>query len=203
MDEIKPEESSKFYFWGGYRIEFKIIERDKYDRLKHDPQAASRQAVAVQRNQSPRFKIDISKHEFCGKLQAIEIDGYAGRAYCKELFLLEKLRAICQQMPEYAARPEHAKTARARDFYDIYLLMKKFHLDLRAEGNAELLAAVFKAKKVPLALLGKIKDEDVYAFHLPDFKSVEDTISGPKVSFDECFEFVVGLVEDLKPFWDK
>ena len=51
------------------------------------------------------------------------------------MLLLEKLRALCQQMKEYefSSHP----TARARDFYDIHLVLTKTGTDLSTEENAD------------------------------------------------------------------
>jgi hypothetical protein len=62
-----------------------------------------------------------------------------------------------------------------------------------------MLAAVFAAKEVPSSLLGEI---DKYKeFHLPDWPSVEASISGTHESFDVYFDFVAKLGARLKSLW--
>ena len=48
----------------------------------------------------------------------MELDDYTIYVYSPTMIAIEKLRAICQQMPEYAL--QRRPSARARDFYDIY-----------------------------------------------------------------------------------
>jgi len=51
----------------------------------------------------------------------IEFGEYSIPVYTLEMIAIEKLRATCQQMPEYGIRG--AATQRARDFYDIHLIV--------------------------------------------------------------------------------
>ena len=73
------------------------------------------------------------------------------------MIALEKLRAICQQMPEYIL--QRRPSARARDFYDIHLVVSLTGMNLSSQENLELVRHIFAAKDVPLRLLGKIKDQ--------------------------------------------
>jgi hypothetical protein len=47
--------------WGGYRIKFKIIERDKHHRFDGDPEAVRRNATVIGPSQQRVFTIDINK----------------------------------------------------------------------------------------------------------------------------------------------
>jgi hypothetical protein len=106
----------------------------------------------------------------------------------------EKLRAICQQMPGYPFG--RIKKPRARDFYDIYQIVKENGIDLSTADNLSTLAAIFEAKQVPIELLAQI---DKYRdFHALDWPSVEESISGPHEGFDFYFDFVTRLASDLK-----
>jgi hypothetical protein len=90
-----------------------------------------------------------------------------------------------------------AGTARARDFLDIQTLITHYSLVMTSPENLELVKLVFKAKRVPLELLAKIKD--YREFHQPDFQSVKDTVK-PGVSleaFDYYFDYVVRLADQL------
>jgi len=75
-------------------------------------------------------------------------------------------------------------------------------LDVSSETSRELLAAMFQAKIVPLRLLGLVKKYG--EFHHTNFPAVRATIKpGVKVEeFDVYFDFVLGLVEQLKPLWN-
>ena len=70
-------------------------------------------------------------------------------------------------------------------------LKRTIKLDMTAPKNLNLIKLVFEAKRVPLELIGKIKD--FREFHREDFKSVIDTVK-PGVllqDFDFYFDFVL------------
>lgn len=186
----KPE------FWGGYDVEFKVIGKERYAQLSSDVELLRRQSIEFTHQHSKKFKVQISKYEFCANKEAKEIDGYTVFVYPPILLVFEKLRSICQQMKEYPYRASNA-TARARDFFDIYVVLNHFEVDIRCSANLGLLRAVFKAKQVPLELLNLI---DKYReFHQIGFSSLQDTIK-PGVelkAFDFYFEYVTQLTAVL------
>ena len=102
---------------GGYTAEFKLIERGMHLALRGDLPSLQRQAMTTGASQHRVFKIDISKYEYCQDRVETELDAYPLLVYTPAMIAAEKLRAICQQMPEYARRAHPAP--RARDFYDI------------------------------------------------------------------------------------
>ena len=106
----------------------------------------------------------------------------------------EKLRAICQQMPEYTVF--RTKRPRARDFYDIHHIITGNDIDLTSENNYTTLAAIFDARRVPLRLLGEIHKYRDY--HAQDWPSVQASIAGAYDTFDFYFEFVATLASSLK-----
>jgi hypothetical protein len=114
------------------------------------------------------------------------------------MIVIEKLRAICQQMSEYPQR--RYSTARARDFYDIYSTVNAAHIDLSTAENLELVRHIFAAKSVPLFLLAKI--EDYREFHRQDWASVELTAAGKLEDFDSYVDFVLKHVQLLKSLWE-
>ena len=61
-ERVSPEVSS---FWGGYVLEFKIIEAVRFGQLEHDQGALRRNATVVAGNQKRTFRVDISKFEYC------------------------------------------------------------------------------------------------------------------------------------------
>jgi len=189
-------------FWGGYCIEFKLIEKDKYDQ--HSANIFQLRKYAVHLGQGQKFLIDISRFEYIAGKEAQYLDGYRIFVYSAEMIVCEKLRAICQQMPEYGPVVKRSRSggARARDFLDIHTLITERKLDMTLEKNKELLSAIFKAKKVPLSYLDWIKN--YREFHSADFPAVKDTIkAGVKLqSFDFYFNYVLDLIEQLKPLWD-
>jgi hypothetical protein len=110
------------------------------------------------------------------------------------MIAIEKLRAICQQMPEY----EHRRNPRprARDFYDIYSIVIERKIDITETENIELVKNIFAAKDVTLSLIGNIKN--VHDYHVVDWPAVQQEVSGELQEFDFYFAFVVELAERLQ-----
>lgn len=184
--------------WGGYRAEFKIIERAKHQKLGEDLEAARRNATIIGPFQKRTFIIDLSKWEFCeGKADA-QLQDYTIYVYTPLMLVLEKIRALCQQMPEYALRTE--KIARARDFYDVYVLVNEGGVDLATPEALELARQIFAAKDVPVGLMSKLPSQR--EFHRQDWRSVQDTVVGTLESFDLYFDFVIARISLLKPLWE-
>ena len=145
------------------------------------------------------FTIEISKHEYCqGKVEA-ELDGYTIYVYSPAMIAIEKLRAICQQMPEYT--PVRNKRARARDFYDIVSILTEAGVDLSTPENLDLARHIFAAKDVPLSFIARIPEQR--EFHRPDWLSVKDTVSGELREYDHYFDAVVKATVALHPLWEE
>jgi Nucleotidyl transferase AbiEii toxin, Type IV TA system len=114
--EIPPEVvDDPTPWWGGYRATFKLQSRERYEQLRTRPDKARIEAMPIGRSQVRTFKIDISKNEYCARKESRELDGCTIWVYSPAMLAIEKLRAICQQMPEYEVRGH--KHSRARDFY--------------------------------------------------------------------------------------
>ncbi len=118
------------------------------------------------------------------------------------MIVIEKLRAICQQMPEYSEVVNNPnRSARARDFFDIFTILDQCQVDLASSRNLELMMNIFRAKRVPLKFLGIIHRYREY--HRGDFNSVKDTVN-PGLDlkdFDYYFDYVVNAIKPLEPFW--
>jgi predicted nucleotidyltransferase component of viral defense system len=180
--------------WGGYAIEFKLIDRDSFEKYKDDWSKLQKNAAPVAPNTSPKFKIEISKHEFVETKEEIELDDYTIYVYSLPMIVIEKLRAICQQMPEYHLRGY--ATARARDFYDIHSIVTAKEIDITTAENIDLINHIFEAKEVPLEFLGNI--EQTREFHRENWQTVKESVSADLKDFDYYFEFVVQMTEELK-----
>jgi len=191
-------------FWGGYRVNFKVIDKSEYNKLKGCPKRIRTRSFTLGPGQKKAFRIDISKYEFCKPKRAMEIDGSTVYVYTPEMMVFEKLRAICQQMPEYKQEVNNpSQSARARDFFDIYTILENFKINISSPKNVKLLNNIFLAKRVPLKLIGLISKYRDY--HKNDFVSVVDTVfSGVDLKdFDFYFDYVVQHCCDmLKPFWE-
>jgi len=199
IEKPKRRPAIKRERWGGYAVEFKIIERVKLRSLPKELQAHRRNAAVIGPNQRRTFKIDISKHEYCSIKEMQELEGTTIFVYTPEMVLFEKLRAICQQLPEYTESLQtHPRTARARDFIDIYAISESFHFDWADKKNAEVLNKIFETKVVPLASLGRISESR--EFHRQDFDAVVSTIHPgyDLKGFDFYFDYVLEKCGELK-----
>jgi hypothetical protein len=185
--------------WGGYAIFFKLMEISEFESLGGDLAAAQRQALVIGPEQRKTFTIDLSKYEYTTGKMAAEIDDYAIYVYTPEMIAIEKIRAICQQMPEYSLRGYG--TARARDFFDIHLLLSRKKIDLSTPDNVELARNIFGAKDVPLDLISKISSQR--EFHRPDWENVRTSTPDAVQEFDYYFDFVVKQTELLQALWKK
>ena len=174
--------------WGGYQLEFKLIDTFKEKNLGGDLEAIRRNALVVGPDQMRCFTVDLSKYEYCvGKVEK-ELDNYTIYVYTPEMIVVEKLRAICQQMPAYPLNT--SQRARARDFYDIHLLVAAEGIDLTTDRNVTLIKDIFLAKEVPIHLLRDIEGQ--YEKHRLDWPAVKDSVSVPVKNFDFYFKFVLG-----------
>jgi predicted nucleotidyltransferase component of viral defense system len=149
--------------FGGYEVTFKLMETEKYNLLADNVQRR-RESVVVGPLEQRTFRVQISKYEFCVGKRETELDDYTISVYTPEMLAIEKLRAICQQMPDYHQRSH--PTPRARDFYDIHSAITGANLDLRTSANLQLTRDIFAAKTVPLILLSKISEHR--EFHKQD-----------------------------------
>ncbi len=190
----KPEkiDESVKNFWGGYKLEFKIVPMNVYLANKDNPDALRRLSVSLTKGDQKTYSVDISKYEYIGKARPKEIDGTVAAVYSPEMLALEKLRAICQQNPQYKKIifSMHGRP-RARDFYDIYNLAETFKLDFETKENKELLNLIFQAKKVPLNFICQI--EEFYDFHFGSWETVLQTIDQREAprEFQFYFDFVI------------
>lgn len=193
------ENMKQGHFWGGYCIEFKVIDIDKKNGLKDDINELRKNAEVVDANNGKKYKIDISKYEYCEIKEEMDLEGYSIYVYTPLMIVDEKLRAICQQMDAYREFVDTNKKPRARDFYDIYNIINKIpgiENQFYAPKNKTILKEMFSIKKVPLEFIYDIKNEK--DLHKPNFTTVKDTVSTEEVKdFDFYFDFVVELVSKL------
>ena len=187
--------------WGGYLVEFKIISKEGYAKYGGDVAIMQARSATVSPGQQRIFRIEISKHEYCEPKAEHEFDGYTIYAYTPAMIAIEKLRAICQQMPEYPLISPTMKRARARDFYDIEVHAKVTVIAEGTPGHLALTEHIFAAKNVPLELIPRIPEHR--DFHHPDWPRVQATVSGPLESFDFYFDAVVRASGALQPLWEK
>lgn len=188
-------------FWGGYGIEFKLAIAEVH--AEHSANLEELRKRAINLGLGTKFLIDISRFEYVEDKQDWDFDGTLIYVYSPLMIVCEKLRAICQQMAEYTpiVKRGYDGSARPKDFVDIFVLTKALELDLTGEQMQRTLISMFEAKKVPLSFLGLIPN--YYGFHLAGFPSVADTVSPDfdLKEFDVYFNYVLELVDRLKPVW--
>jgi hypothetical protein len=187
-------------FWGGYRIEFKVIALARFHEFRNDQRRLRTHAHEIGPDHRKTFSIDISGFEYCAPKRPTEVDGCTVYVYSPEMIVFEKLRAICQQMPEY--RGVQSPRGRAKDFFDIWAVLENMTVDLAKEESVRVLRNVFAAKRVPLALIGRM--EGYRDYHKQDFPSVQTTVrqTDSLKDFDFYFDYVLAhCCEKLKPFW--
>ena len=191
-DRPKIIDDSVKDFWGGYLLEFKISNTEKYDKFSDNIEDLRRNAIQIGRNNSTKFTVDISKYEFIGLKRPIDIEGAVVYIYSPEMIAIEKLRAICQQVSAYKEIVKHmTPKSRARDFYDIFNLMQHFSIDFRSKENIALARDIFKAKKVPLKFILQINEQR--ELHSGNWDSVVQTINQQEElkEFDFYYNFVI------------
>lgn len=185
-------------FWGGYSIEFKLASLDFYSENKDDPQKLSRSAINL--GKGSKFQIDISSFEFIEGKQPEDLDGYRIYVYSPLMIACEKLRAICQQLEEYGPIIKRARagSSRARDFFDLFALIREFKLDLTSPPALTTLREMFSSKHVPIDFLDLIPNQKT--LHAASVRSLQDTLAAGVEwkGFDFYFDYVVRLSEEIR-----
>ena len=176
--EPRPKSASAAANWGGYNAEFKLATNET-ESASSDLNQMRRQALTIDDDPqgSRRFRIEISKFEFCSDQQEVTVTGdVVCRVYSLDLVAAEKLRSLCQQMEEYGRRRH--PTPRSRDFYDLHAVMTEGGVDLAHPDLHALVRASFVQKEVPLTLLAAL---DRYVeFHERDWDQVLNAIPAGK-----------------------
>lgn len=201
-----PEISEELQeFWGGYEIRFKLISFSDAEQIGSNREELRRRALPLGPTGSTQYSIDLSRHEYCGDRRRYKLDDFTIYVYSLEQIVGEKLRAICQQMPEYGpiVRRQRPGAGRARDFIDIASILQQRQISVPSVEFSELVVKLFQAKRVPLSLLSRIEEQR--EVHRVDFVSVLTSIppeDRPGVDYDDCFNRVVEICRSLEPLWD-
>jgi len=179
-------------WWGGWACEFKLV---SFRHRGKDENTKRRNALIPEGANSPKIVVEISEHEYCGKKRIKTIQGVRVLGYSRELIVLEKVRAICQQHPNYAYR---SSKNRARDFYDIYELTAHAENSF-AKSCSRHIIKVFKAKEVPLEFLSSLWDESFVDEQRRGFDEVRDTVSRGVQDFHVYLEHLRFLIKEIYP----
>ncbi len=193
----KPKETNNSW-WGGYRVEFKLIHEVVAKKLDYDVERLRRQAINVDPgSQKRKYTIEISKYEYIDGFEEKDYNGITILVYSPLLLAIEKLRAILQQHPDYKPISNRLKRSRSRDFYDIWALCDYFSINLAA--HLEDVKAVFSAKKVDLELLKDLKS--VRNLHFASWSDVELSLASDIEEFDFYFTYVNDFAIKLYSKW--
>jgi len=190
-------------FWGGYTLEFKVLPKEDFKRLSTHPHKRAQQAMELGPAGRRAFSVDFSTFECCDGKVRRDLEGFAVYVYSGLMIVCEKIRAICQQMPEYREIVKsQSRRPRARDFFDIHYLITTGGVNLSDDAAWNTLAGIFAAKRVPLRLLGRISDER--DFHRENFLAVRDTVhrSIALETFDFYADFLIQQLKPLQARWD-
>jgi len=179
-------------WWGGWSCEFKLV---SFRHRGKDIITKRRNALSPEGANSTKILVEISEHEYCGKKRTKMIHGIKVLGYSRELLVLEKIRAICQQHPDYSFR---SSKNRARDFYDIYELTSKAGSEF-ADSCSHHIEKVFAAKEVPMSLLSALWDETFIDEQRRGFDEVKDTVSSRIHDFNVYLEHLRFLVKEIYP----
>lgn len=181
--------------WSGWAVEFKLIEESKRNL---NPTARSVQALIPKGDSSPIIEIDISEYEYCDGVEKMKVKGTLVGVYSRTLLLLEKIRAICQQHPEY---PLKGEGQRARDYYDVErlwnLVLKSGSTEHFLKDCAQHISNVFAAKKVELDLLKKIFEPGFVQLQSADWASVKGTVNERLQPFEYYNESLSVLISEI------
>jgi hypothetical protein len=205
IEEKPPVITEEFRdFWGGYLVEFKIVDAETYKAQSANKSRLRKAAQPVGDRGGKKFPIDISKFEYVDEKVSELVDDFVVYAYSPSMLVAEKLRAICQQMPEYVRRLRKHAGLRGRDFLDIHTVVEHFHVDFGEAAFHRTVGKVFQAKRVDLRLLSKIADETTREHHRPDFVAVAATVKPDfeLQSYDFYYDYVVDKCERLEPLWN-
>jgi predicted nucleotidyltransferase component of viral defense system len=185
-------------FWGGYKVTFKVVSKAIFEAKSGNLLALRNAAIAVRPDHSPTFELEFSKFEYTEKRIQTKVDGYSIFVYTPEMIVFEKLRALCQQLPQYAAVvPSFNPRPRARDFYDIHLIVSDLAIDPSTNENLKLIEDIFLAKRVPLDYIRDLAGHK--HIHSDNWESVKDTLSSASrvESYDFYFDFVINKFAHL------
>ena len=177
-------------FWTGWKVVFKLREKN------------SRNAIVPDGSGSPKITVDLSEYEYCDDFESMELRiGSTSEKtitywYSTEMLVVEKIRAICQQHPDYSNR--RTATSRARDFYDIANLVEKKTKNQEMQGFGEkcakLVEPIFAAKKVDKKIIKRIFEPEFVAEMSKGWPMVLNTI--PSADRQE-FEVYVDILQDF------
>lgn len=198
----KPKKSKSVLppFWGGYGIEFKLITNEFYEKYgPENPQALSVRAESLEGGKK-KIEIDISLEEYTEPRIEMELEDITIYLYSPLMIIYEKMRALCQQLPDYPLAS--TEKVRARDLYDIYIAITKSKGSLLEEiyneKNLYIIKEMFKTKDVDIGLLRKIKDyKDNLEQDYKDRVIPQISEKSEKPNFEYLFSYNLKIINEM------
>lgn len=182
-------------FWGGWQVSFKLVPLEKETQLLEKKR---REAIVPVGAPTSIVSLDISEYEYCESTEKVKIKAIEVQTYSRVLLVLEKIRALCQQHPDYKYKGEGN---RGRDYYDIErlwdkVLSEKKQEEFLAECSAHI-KGVFKAKGVEIELLKKIFESSFTEVQKSGWRAVQTTVSGKLQSFEYYNETLKDIISKI------
>ena len=179
-------------WWRGWLCLFKLV---PLQFSNSSEQMKRRNAFIPKGATSPKITIEISEEEYCRAIRHRTIEGVRIHGYKRELLIVEKLRALCQQHKEY---PFRSSKNRARDLYDIYQLSSGEDETMWAKCRKHV-ALVFQAKQVNEQLLNAFWEDDFVDELRRGFEQVVTTVkSQTYYDFDVYLEHTRYVVNQIR-----
>ena len=180
-------------FWGGYSVTFTIISEEVFQQL-NDTQKKNPGAYAESiENSQKKICIDLSFDEITDDRLQYNYDGIDIFIYSPMMIVDEKIRATCQQLPDY--RVSSPKT-RSRDLYDIYTTLTskpEYFINIDYPENIVIIKKMFDIKQVPIDLIKQFinpSQELLERLELDyNSKVIPQIPSNERVAFNYLIEF--------------
>ena len=140
-------------WWGGYFISFIILSQETFELLDDKQrQNIGAHGITIENGQK-KIKIDLSFDEYTENRISYNLNGVDIFVYSPLMIVDEKIRASCQQLPEYKLSKEKE---RSRDLFDIYSILVSNiddFINLDSPNNISIIKKMFDLKGVNIDLL--------------------------------------------------
>lgn len=198
IEDYEHQSKLQDVVWGGYHIRFGIMPQKRYITLKNDHVENIGAHADTTWGNKKNIEIDLSKDEYTEPREETDLEGYTIYLYTPIMIVYEKIRASCQQLPQYKIG---STKERARDLFDIYELLihnDDLHDQMLSPDNIYILKEMFKLKDVDFSLLLQINSYKKELFNdyqnnvLPQIRNEKD-----KQDFKFIFNFAEHLFKQI------
>lgn len=198
IEDYEHQSNLQDVVWGGYHIKFGIMPQKRYIALENDHVENIGAHADTTWGNKKNIEIDLSKDEYTEPREEKDLEGYTIYLYTPIMIIYEKIRASCQQLPQYKIG---STKERARDLFDIYELLihnDDLYEQMLNPENIYILKKMFKLKSVDFNLLLQINSYKKELFNdyqnnvLPQIRNEKD-----KQDFDFIFNFAERLFKQI------